>query len=424
MGITLRSSKPLNTPLTWTETDDNFSYLLTNVSGSNVKIVGATVLTGSLVVSGSATSVTVAGTASLQHVIPQLSNTYNLGSSTFKWNTIFANSISGSFTGSVSGSVSNATSASYAATASIATSSSYALSSSFTTTSSYVISLRASGSDTQVQYNNGSFLAGNSYFTYDYNKKSLALGAGGGGIPSATGTGSIAAGFIDTQGNSNFIIASGRGAVAYGYALDASPWFGVGAIIRASGDGAFAHGYAGDSNFISASGAGSHAEGTGTTSRGIGSHAEGQGCTSYGDYSHAEGIFTVASGSHSHAEGNRTKTLGIGAHAEGYFTTASFNYSHAEGYYTQTNVVGQTAMGQYNTNNNTDALLVVGGGISTSERRDVFDVRTDSNMSGSIMVPVNVGNPSNPTSGSMWIDTANSKIWVYNGTAWKFANLS
>jgi hypothetical protein len=258
MGITLKSSKPLNTPLTWTETDDNFSYLLTNLSGSNVKIVGATVLTGSLVVSGSTTSVTIAGTASLQHVIPQLSNTYNLGSPVFKWNNIFANSISGSITGSVSGSVSNATSASYAVTASIATSSSYALSSSFSTTSSYVISLRASGSDTQVQYNNGSFLTGNSYFTYDYNKKSLALGAGG-GTPSATGTGSIAAGFIDTNGNPNYIIASGRGALAQGYVIESAG----ASYISASGDGAFAHGYAFD-NILEARGLGSHAEGVNT----------------------------------------------------------------------------------------------------------------------------------------------------------------
>ena len=418
MGITLKSSKPLNTPLTWTETDDNFSYLLTNLSGSNVKIVGATVLTGSLVVSGSTTSVTIAGTASLQHVIPQLSNTYNLGSPVFKWNNIFANSISGSITGSVSGSVSNATSASYAVTASIATSSSYALSSSFSTTSSYVISLRASGSDTQVQYNNGSFLTGNSYFTYDYNKKSLALGAGG-GTPSATGTGSIAAGFIDTNGNPNYIIASGRGALAQGYVIESAG----ASYISASGDGAFAHGYAFD-NILEARGLGSHAEGVNTRAIGIASHAEGQTSIAFADYSHAEGQQTVASGSNSHTEGYQTKTFGSWAHAEGYRTTASFNYSHAEGYVTQTNVVGQTAMGQYNTNNNTDALLVVGGGNSTANRKDVFDVRTDSNMSGSIMVPVNVGNPSNPTSGSMWIDTANSKIWVYNGTAWKFANLS
>jgi hypothetical protein len=419
MGITLRSSKPLNTPLTWTETDDNFSYLLTNVSGSNVKIVGATVLTGSLVVSGSTTSVTIAGTASLQHVLPQLSNTYNLGSSTFKWNTIFANSISGSITGSVSGSVSNATSASYAVTASIATSASYALSSSFSTTSSYVTVLRASGSDTQVQYNNGSFLAGNSYFTYNYNKKSLSLGAGGGGTPSATGTGSLVVGFIDTNGNPNYITASGRGAFAQGYVIESAGT----SYISASGDGAFAHGYAFD-NTLEASGLGSHAEGVNTRAIGIASHAEGQTSVAFADYSHAEGQQTVASGSNSHTEGYQTKTFGSWAHAEGYRTTASFNYSHAEGYFTQTNVVGQTAMGQYNTNNNTDALLVVGGGNSTANRKDVFDVRTDSNMSGSIMVPVNVGNPSNPTSGSMWIDTANSKIWVYNGTAWKFANLS
>jgi hypothetical protein len=419
MGITLRSSKPLNTPLTWTETDDNFSYLLTNVSGSNVKIVGATVLTGSLVVSGSTTSVTVAGTASLQHVLPQLSNTYNLGSSTFKWNTIFANSISGSFTGSVSGSVDTATSASYAATASIAISSSYALSSSFSTTSSYVTTLRANGSDTQVQYNSGSILAGNSYFTYNYNKKSLALGTGGGGTPAATGTGSLVVGFIDTNGNPNYITASGRGAFAQGYVIESAGT----SYISASGDGAFAHGYAFD-NTLEASGLGSHAEGVNTRAIGIASHAEGQTSVAFADYSHAEGQQTVASGSNSHTEGYQTKTFGSWAHAEGYRTTASFNYSHAEGYFTQTNVVGQTAMGQYNTNTNTDALFVVGGGISTSNRKDVFDVRTDSNMSGSIMVPVNVGNPSNPTSGSMWMDAANNRLWVYNGTAWKYATLN
>jgi len=419
MGITLKSSKPLNTPLTWTETDDNFSYLLTNLSGSNVKIVGATVLTGSLVVSGSTTSVTIAGTASLQHVIPQLSNTYNLGSPVFKWNNIFANSISGSITGSVSGSVSNATSASYAVTASIATSSSYALSSSFATTSSYVTILGASGSDTQVQYNNGSFLAGNSYFTYNYNKKSLALGAGGGGIPAATGTGSLVVGFISTNGNPNYIIASGNGAFAQGYVIESA---GV-SYISASGDGAFAHGYAFD-NILEASGLGSHAEGVNTRAIGIASHAEGQTSIAFADYSHAEGQQTVASGSNSHTEGYQTKTFGSWAHAEGYRTTASFNYSHAEGYVTQTNVAGQTAMGQYNTSNNTDALFVVGGGSSISNRKDVFDVRTDAFMSGSIMVPANIGNPSNPTTGSMWLDVANNKIWVYNGTAWKFATLS
>jgi len=419
MGITLRSSKPLNTPLTWTETDDNFSYLLTNVSGSNVKIVGATVLTGSLVVSGSTTSVTIAGTASLQHVIPQSSNTYNLGSSTFKWNTIFANSISGSITGSVSGSVSNATSASYAATSSIATSSSYALSSSFSITSSYTITLRANGSDTQVQYNSGSILAGNSYFTYNYNKKSLALGAGNGGTPSATGTGSIALGFIDTNGNPNYISALGRGAFAQGYVIENTGT----AYISASGDGAFAQGYAYDS-ILEARGLGSHAEGVNTSAIGIASHAEGQTSVAFADYSHAEGQSTVASGSNSHTEGFGTKTFGSWAHAEGYRTTASFNYSHAEGYFTQTNVAGQTAMGQYNTTNNSDALFVVGGGSATTKRKDVFDVRTDAFMSGSIMVPANIGNPTNPTTGSMWLDVANNKIWIYNGTTWKFATLS
>jgi hypothetical protein len=418
MGITLRSSKPSNTPLTWTETDDNFSYLLTNVSGSNPKIVGNATLTGSLIISGSNTSITIAGTSSLQHVSPQLSNTYNLGTPTLRWNIIYANSISGSITGSVSGSISSAISSSYALTASVTTTSSYALTSSISATSSYVTILRASGSDTQVQYNNGSFLTGNSYFTYNYDKKSLALGAGGGGIPSATGTGSIAAGFIDTQGNPNFIIASGRGAFAQGYVIE-----NIGtSYISASGDGAFAHGYAYD-NILEARGLGSHAEGVNTTAIGIASHTEGQFSIAYSNYSHAEGYYSVASGSNSHAEGYRTKTIGVASHAEGYNTTASYDYSHAGGYYVQTNIQYQTAVGKFNTLSN-DALFVVGGGTSTTNRRDAFEVRTDAFASASIMVPANIGNPLNPSTGSMWLDVANNKIWVYNGTTWKYATLN
>lgn len=115
------------------------------------------------------------------------------------------------------------------------------------------------GSDTQVQYNSGSILNGNSAFRFIYNSSSLTLGAN-----TSTGLYSF------TQGNS--LTASGNNSHAQG------------SLTKATNNQA-------------------HAEGESTWASGIGSHAEGQFTTASGNYSHAEGLNTIATGDYQHVQG-------------------------------------------------------------------------------------------------------------------------
>jgi len=133
------------------------------------------------------------------------------------------------------------------------------------------------GSNTQIQYNSGSVLAGTGSFTFNYNLQSLQNG------------------------------------------------------LNVSASNTYAHA---QGNATTASGQYSHAEGATTNAKGLGSHAEGTGTIASGSYSHAEGAGTLALADHSHAEGNNTRATQLGAHAEGERTLASNYYAHAEGYYT------------------------------------------------------------------------------------------
>lgn len=65
------------------------------------------------------------------------------------------------------------------------------------------------------------------------------------------------------------------------------------------------------------------------------------------------------------------------AHAEGYHTTATGDASHASGNETYADQTAQTAIGQYNTKNNSNCLFVVGNGTSDQARRDAFTVYKD-----------------------------------------------
>jgi hypothetical protein len=321
----------------------------------------------------------------------------------FGTSSVYVTSISGSITGSFSGSlIGTSTTASYVTASNVfgpygansVISSSYALTASFalnggsggggtTDTGSLLVTASVSsntitftkgnastfnitvntgsggtpgGTNTSVQYNSGSTFAGNSYFTFNYSKNALSLGSGGGGTPSATGTGSLAVGFINTNGNPNYIIASGRGALAQGYAIDSAGT----AYISASGDGAFAHGYAFD-NILEA--------------RGIGSHAEGQNTIAIGVGSHAEGISTTASGSYSHAEGNLTQAIGQASHASGLGTIAQAD--------------NQLVIGKYNvTSSDAGNLFIIGNGTNSSTRRNlaVFNTASISFTSCSLAV--------------------------------------
>ena len=242
-----------------------------------------------------------------------------------------------------------------------------------------------------------------------------------------------------------------------GLSYDASP---LNSNIIFGGYGSHAEGYStiasGDyshteGNITQAVGIYSHAEGWSTQTIGTGTHAEGRGGIASGDYSHAEGNNTIASGSYSHAEGDATQAIGESSHAEGAVTIASGSYSHAEGSgaqaigdyshaegsYTITIGTGshaggeftiasgsyQTVFGSYNIQNNTSSKFTVGIGSSTT-RKDGFTVDVDANLSGSIMIPTNTGNPSSPKTGSMYFNPSTNLLYIYNGTAWRSSSFS
>lgn len=170
-----------------------------------------------------------------------------------------------------------------------------------------------------------------------------------------------------------------------------------------------------------ASGEFSHAEGANASSIGSGSHAEGFSTVAFGVASHAEGVYAVAIGEGSHAEGLYTTASGIGSHAEGAGSIALGNGSHAGGLATVASGSYQTVVGQYNAPNNTASLFVVGGGKNDNYPKDIFEARIDANGSGSISLPVNVGEPSNPLTGSMYvhISLAKKALRIYTGTTWE-----
>ena len=101
-------------------------------------------------------------------------------------------------------------------------------------------------------------------------------------------------------------------------------------------------------------------EGSANTASGYDAHAEGNVTTASGTGSHCEGSFTTASGSYTHCEGWRTTASGYISHAGGRGTIADQPY--------------QTAIGKYNTDNNTGNLFVVGNGTGDNARSNAFEV--------------------------------------------------
>ena len=200
----------------------------------------------------------------------------------------------------------------------------------------------------------------------------------------------------------NYSCAEGYGVIAQELASHAE-----GGYTRAMGKYSHAEGYG-----SIASGTYSHAEGNATAS-GMFSHAEGAS-TASGSEAHAEGGAT-ASGLVSHAEGSSTAT-GQWSHAEGDETLASASCSHAQNEGTVADQSNQTAIGVYNTKNNTNNLFVVGNGSSNSNRSDAFQVDTSGNtiMAGTITV----GNHASPigtrkvTTGSYSVATGTDYVTV------------
>lgn len=98
-----------------------------------------------------------------------------------------------------------------------------------------------------------------------------------------------------------------------------------------------------------------------------------------GAASYAEGVDTRADGAHSHAEGDGSRADGVTSHAEGGGTLASGNFSHAQNDHTVADQDCQTAVGKYNTRNNTGNLFAVGNGTPVT-RSDAFTVDDSGNV--------------------------------------------
>lgn len=121
-------------------------------------------------------------------------------------------------------------------------------------------------------------------------------------------------------------------------------------------------------------------EGQFNTASGYESHAEGGTNTASGSDSHCEGASNTASGDGSHCEGAMNTASGDSSHCEGYGSEASGDFSHAGGRGTIADQPYQTAIGKYNTENNTDNLFAIGKGTSGYARSDAFTVDKDGNV--------------------------------------------
>ena len=132
-----------------------------------------------------------------------------------------------------------------------------------------------------------------------------------------------------------------------------------------------------------ASGICAHAEGTGSTASGSHSHAEGGGSTASGSNSHAEGYYTEAIGDYSHAEGGSTIAKERWSHAEGNNTIAKGECSHAEGWGTIASTLAQCVIGQYNVEDDSGLVFIIGNGTADNERSNALTV----DWSGNITAP-------------------------------------
>ena len=114
------------------------------------------------------------------------------------------------------------------------------------------------------------------------------------------------------------------------------------------------------------------------------SHAEGLATSAIGSFSHAEGHTAKAIGYASHAEGEDTIASDFRAHAEGYGSEANGSNSHAQNKGTIANGIDQTALGRYNVEDTTSAVIIGNGTGGGSERSNALtiDWNGDVNLKG------------------------------------------
>jgi hypothetical protein len=283
------------------------------------------------------------------------------------------------------------------------------------------------GSDTQVQYNSGSVLAGNSAFKFLYNSSSLTLGTS-----TPTGLYSLTQGSnLTASGNFSYAQGSGNKATNTSAHAEGESTLASGLSSHAEGNsntssGDYSHA---EGEATKAIGQGSHAEGTETQTIGVYSHAEGSftqtigeashaegfNTLAFGNYSHAEGRYTTSSADYSHAEGDFTQALGECSHAEGRETQTIGEYSHAEGYSTIASGSYQHVQGQFNISSLAQSAFIIGNGTSNSNRSNlVFASGSQFQVTGSLNVSGS-GNFTNGLTVTGSINTPPNSILNING---------
>lgn len=102
--------------------------------------------------------------------------------------------------------------------------------------------------------------------------------------------------------------------------------------------------------------------------------------TNMGMYSMSMGYNCAANGPYSFARGYECQSFGESAFASGYKTHATGMRSHAQNMETVADQNYQTAIGKYNTENNTNNLFAIGNGAADNARSDAFTVDTSGNV--------------------------------------------
>lgn len=418
-----------NEPITYEEADGNLAYLLTNMSGSNVTIVGLTDVSGALDVTGPVSF-------------------YN---NLYFWDSVTANLIP-----------ITANSGRLLMTASVHGTSSWAISASWSPATP------PGGLDTNIQFLSGGRFLGTSSFSYYYASQSLLQGKSitlignyshAEGNETILGTttafsASIASGLVildQAHGNALGAITVGSRLFVYdeefdnisgkaSYIISSSSYVAPNTRIQLTDTTLnTSKAYVGDVTYLFSNGEFglgnkvvpanySHVEGSNNLVLGNSTHAEGQYSQAIGNYSHAEGGYTQAVGDYSHAEGNYTRAIGVGSHAEGALTYAIGDYSHTAGNNTVASGSFQSVVGQYNISSSAESAFIVGNGTSDSDRSNLMfasgsKVQIDGLVSITDVLTLGFRNPlpSGKPTGSVALSGSGGTfegMYVYNGTSW------
>lgn len=440
MAIVYRLVK--GSPLTYTETDENFRYLLSNMSGSVISVSGSVNVTGSISVlpEGTINQLTSSWAISSSHAVAALTSSHAVA----------------------------ALSSSYSLTASYAANSG-------TTPNFQQVTDQGATTTNDITVNgdvtvNGTASISFLHTTYEsasviYTSGSTKFGDTADDTHQRTGsmsvTGPVTASFFKGDGSQLTNVtgewdgsrngdASITGSLSVGYPNNTDGYraFAQGSGNNASGDSSHAQG-----EYTTASAGKAHSEGSFTRAGGYASHAEGYYTfTNTGQYNHAEGLYTTASGVGAHAEGSGSKAAGNYSHAQGEKTDAgalgSFasglesrtagEYGFAHGYQVTSSLIYSTAVGRFNEGvpTNQSSSFVVGTGVNNSSRVNAFEVgfvRTSNQNRPYITIPMAYKNDSGTEGalgtsdygsiapkGTMFFKSGSSgnALYIYDGANW------